>query len=70
MQVREEKEGMTRKDYIRLIHIARSRTYRCSACGRLSYKAADPQPVCCDCGISMHRISDIEYRQRILSPGP
>ena len=59
---------MTRKDYIRLIHIARGRTYRCSACGRLSYKSEDPQPVCCDCGISMHRISDIEYRQRILSP--
>lgn len=54
---------MTRKDYIKLIHIARNMTFRCPACGKLISKEMNISPVCNDCGLTLEPLSDADYRK-------
>ena len=55
---------MNRKDYTRLIHIARNQCTRCPACGKLRCREEDDGvAVCGDCGIAMEPLSEDRYRQ-------
>lgn len=55
---------MNRKDYTRLIHIARNQCTRCPACGKLRCREEeDGVAVCGDCGIAMEPLSEDHYRQ-------
>lgn len=58
---------MTRKEYIQLIHIARSKAVTCPACHKIRCRDQDNGPaVCSDCGIDMEPMDEDQYR-RILS---
>lgn len=58
---------MKKRDYIKLIHIARNITFRCPACGKLISKDVSSIPVCSDCAISMVPMTDEDYRKLLLS---
>lgn len=59
---------MTKKEYIQMIHIARSKAVVCPACGKIRCSDEGKAPtVCGDCGIDMEPMTDAKYRSILLA---